>query len=404
MEPTLGKDAARQPEPQAELSFIAPPTVDFAALQINNTSKRASLRTATFDDCEQIAAVEEANGISAKPREQWLHLWQNNPAYQHVSAWPIGWVLEDEDGRIVGSLGNVPCLYRFGGRTYVAGFGRGWAVNTAYRALSLQMLSRQRRQPGVDLRLTTTASATTSAVLTNSGWSRVPVGQWDRAAFWVTNYTETVKRYLAAKVPGVLSGLAGTLLSSPVLVKGTTAARPRRSQAGCELFWDTDFDERFDRFWEELESRNAEVLLSVRTRQTLTWHFKYSLEEGRIWVLTACDGHRLLAYAIFERLQTPSLALTRMLLIDFQTLAKDPNLVSAMISYALERCRQENVHVLDNVGCWLEEKQPLVRRASHRRDMGAWGYWYQAANPELATALQNPEAWYPTQYDADTSL
>jgi len=141
-----------------------------------------------------------------------------------------------------------------------------------------------------------------------------------------------------------------------------------------------------------------------RDRQTLQWHFKYSLEQDRLWILTACAGPRLLAYAILERREAQSLDLTRMLLIDFQALASDPNLPSAMISLVLERCRREGIQVLENMGCWLEKEQPSVGRAPHRRDLGNWSYLYQATNPGLTGALKNAESWCPTQYDADASL
>ena len=59
-----------------------------------------SLRRASFADYHQIAALEEANGLREKPLEQWLHIWQNNPAWQALPDWPIGWVLEDDAGRV----------------------------------------------------------------------------------------------------------------------------------------------------------------------------------------------------------------------------------------------------------------------------------------------------------------
>jgi hypothetical protein len=374
------------------------------SMELGQVTKRPVLRPASFDDYDQIAAVEEANGLSSKPREQWLHLWQNNPAYQQLPDWPIGWVIEDERGRIVGALQNVPCLYRFDGRTYVGGFGRGWAVDVRYRAFSLLLIVRQLQQPNVDLRLTTTASPKTSALLTKQGWSRVPAGEWDRSALWVTSYSHTVRRYLAAKTPSLVSALAGPLLYVPLLVKDMISARPRRFKAGCELSWCTGFDERFDQFWTDLESQNSRVLLATRDRQTLHWHFKYALERDRIWILTAYDGPRLLAYAILERRDAQSLNLTRMLLVDFQALASDQNLASAMISFVLERCRRESIEVLENIGCWLEKEQPLVPRAPHRRELGHWSYLYQATNPALADALKSAESWCPTQYDADASL
>jgi hypothetical protein len=286
----------------------------------------------------------------------------------------------------------------------VGAFGRGWVVDIRYRSLGLLLLASQLRQSNVDLRVTNTASPRTSLLLTKQGWSPVPAGEWDRSAFWVTSYAQTVQRYLAAKMPGPVSALAGTLLGPPLWLTDLIARFPRRFKTNCEIGWSPSFDERFDPFWVELESRNPRVLLSVRTRQTLNWHFQYALEQNRIWILTASDGPRLLAYAILERRDTRSVDLTRMLLVDFQTLAGDQDLNSAMISCVLERCRREGIHILENVGCWLEKGQPLVHRAPHRRDLGNWCYLYQAANQELSSALKSAESWYPTQYDADASL
>lgn len=380
------------------------PYVNLLAMELGQGTKRPVLRQASFEDYDQIAAVEEANGLSSKPREEWLHLWQSNPAYQQNPGWPIGWVLEDADGRIVGSLQNVPCLFRFDGRTYVGGFGRGWAVDVKYRAFSLLLVVRQLQQPNVDLRLTSTASPKTTALLSKQGWSRVPAGEWDHSALWVTSYARTVRSYLATKAPGVISTLAGSLLYVPLLAKDMISARSRQFNTGCELEWCTGFDERFDKFWEELESQNPRVLLATRDRQTLEWHFKYALEQERIWILTACDGPRVLAYAILERRDAQALDLARMLLVDFQALAGDQDLASAMISCVLERCRREGIQVLENMGCWLEKQQPHIPRAPHRRDLGNWSYLYQATNQGLVDALKNAESWRPTQYDADGSL
>jgi hypothetical protein len=374
------------------------------ALQPGHKTKSPVLRLASLDDYDQIAALGAANGLTTKSREQWLHLWRENPAYQQLPGWPIGWVLEDEDGRIVGSLENLPCLYRFGGRTYVGAFGRGWVVNIGYRVFALQLLARQLRQSHVDLHVTNTASPRASLLLTLKGWSPVPAGEWDRSALWVASYAQTVRSYLAAKMPRPVSALAGPVLYPPLLLRDLVSRSRRGFKIGCKLGWNASFDERFDRFWAELENRNPRVLLSVRTRQTLHWHFKYALEQNRIWILTASDGPRLLAYAIIERRETRVVGIKRVLLIDFQTLDSDRVLTSAMISCILERCRREYIHVLENFGCWLEKRQPLVHRAPHCRDLGTWCYLYRAANHELSGALKSAESWYPTLYDADASL
>jgi hypothetical protein len=170
------------------------------------------------------------------------------------------------------------------------------------------------------------------------------------------------------------------------------------------LRWCADFDERFDGFWEELEEQNSRRMLTVRSAQTLRWHFKYALQENRLAILSASEGGRLIAYAVFERRTVPSLGVERALLIDFQTLAADRDLVAAMIAFAVERYREERVPIMENVGCWLEATQPLTNRPRFRRVLGSWSYLYYSKNQELAGRLRDPQSWYPTQFDADASL
>jgi hypothetical protein len=362
------------------------------------------LRQACFDDYDQIAAVQTANRLTAKPRKEWLHLWQGNPAFRHIPDWPIGWVLEDHQGRIVGSLENLPCLYRFRGRTLVGAFGRGWAVHPRYRAYALLLLLRQLQQPGVDLRVTNTASPRTSAVLSRQGWLRIPVGKWDRSALWVASYSQILQEYLAPKTRSWFSDIFGRFWRVSLLAKESLSGLTVKLKTGLELRWCTRFDERFEQFWTELVRNNPDVLLLDRSQQALEWHYKHGLSQNRIWILTVCDGPRLVAYAIFERKEGQRVDVSKLVLVDFQSLENQEQFCPLVISCALKRCRKASVPVLENVGCWLEAKCPAAKRARFHRTLGGWSYLFQASNPELASALRAPETWYPTQYDADASL
>jgi hypothetical protein len=253
------------------------------------------------------------------------------------------------------------------------------------------------------LLITNTAGSRTREVLTRSGWSQAPVGRWDRSAVWVTNYAETARSCMV-KTPRFVSSLAGPILSATLRWKDAARGRSRRSEARWELRWCPDFDERFDRFWTELEERNSHRMLAVRSAQTLQWHFKYALEENRLAILSASEGGRLIAYAVFERRPVASLGAERALLVDFQALEADRDLVAAMVSCAAEFYREARVPIMENVGCWLEATQPLMNPPRFRRVLRSWSYLYYAKNQELATRLRDPASWYPTQFDADASL
>jgi hypothetical protein len=365
--------------------------------------ERPRVRVATFDDYVDIAAVETANGLAAKTQEEWRHLWTNNPVYQRLRDWPIGWVLEDREGHVVGSIGNVPLEYHLDGRAYLCATGRAWAVDPQYRGFSLALLAPQIEQRNVDLFLATTANRTTAALYSRLGWRRVPAGEWDRAAVWVTNYARTVPRYLAATAPGPVSALAGVLLYPPLLLRDLLSRRRQTRRTGCDLQWSAGFDARFDELWRDLLERNPRLLLSTRTADTLNWHFKPALDQNRLWILTACRDRRLIGYTIFERRDSRAFDVRRMLLIDSQAPPEEHDLPSAMLEMTLDRCRREGIDVLENTGCWFKTRRPFAARPRYR-GLESWCYLFQPGTADLAGALQSAAPWAPTQFDGDASL
>ena len=62
------------------------------------------------------------------------------------------------------------------------------------------------------------------------------------------------------------------------------------------------------------------LMIPVRTRETLSWHLRYSLLRRALWILTASHGSKLVACAIFDQCDNPATSLKRVRVVDFQTL------------------------------------------------------------------------------------
>jgi hypothetical protein len=164
------------------------------------------------------------------------------------------------------------------------------------------------------------------------------------------------------------------------------------------------FDARFDVFWQELRRRNPHLLLAVRNRETLEWHFRSLLLDQRLWIATIVDADRMLAYAVFDRSDKPAIGLKRVRLVDFQSLDATPALLPTLLSWALKQCRAEGIHVLEHFGRWLARGDIMDRIAPYRRTLPAWVFVYRASNPALASRLADPRVWMPSLYDGDASL
>lgn len=384
------------------------------------------LREACFKDYEQIAALESRFGLAVKPYEEWAHVWQGNPMYREMkSDWPIGWVLEDKDGKIVGSMGNIPFLYELEGRKILVASGRSWVADLEYRSASLLLLDSLFRQRYVDLYLNNTVGTSAVAAVTALECSRVPVGVWDEVAYWITNYLGFFQSIMAMKnyhltkpftfpswegswtrLKAIRARLSEPLsypFSAAAFLKDRLAKTPI-GESDLEVKVCPGFDDRFDSFWESLRRNNRHLLLAVRTREVLGWHFKYALLNNRLWIVTAVDGNRLIAYAIFYKTINRKSLVKQVRLVDYQSLQGGTSMLGPLLVWALRRCRSEGIHMLEHTGRWLEKGEFIETIAPYRRKLSTWSYFYRARNPEVRELLSDRRVWAPSLFDSDAIL
>jgi amino acid adenylation domain-containing protein len=367
-------------------------------------AKRPRLREATFEDYPQISALESRYGLQPKSYEEWTDLWNHNPAYQRASRWPIGWVCENAENEIVGSVGNIPLTYEFGNQTLRAATSRSLVVDSRYRLYSFMLLGQFFNQKEVELFVNTTVNAKASKLQEVFQCARVPAGSWDRSAFWITNYRAFTASLLSKReLPGVPS-LSYPLSAGLFLRDALTGRTLRSGRNGAEVQFCTQFDDRFDRFWEQVRKSSAGRLRASRSREALEWHFRNALNKDRAWVLTVSNGSGLSAYAIVCRQDNAGFGLNRMRLVDFQALPGQTGLLKLILHRALHRCQKEGIHILEAVGFSSEKLQVIESMSPHHRELGSWRYFYRASNQQLADRLKDPEIWDPSFFDGDSSL
>jgi hypothetical protein len=374
------------------------------ATEPTRTTRRGpTLRETSLADYHQIAALEAAHGLSIKSYDEWAHLHLCNPL--NIDGHPecsIGWVIESEDKEIVASVGNILLPYEFDGKKILAATGRGLVAARAYRSASLLLLDQLLNQPGVELFLTNALTPASVQSFSTLGCERVPVGEWDRSAFWITHYQGFMHSALTMKH----SGWARPL-SYPLAAAGFIKDRLTNSaihDTDVEVQTCSGFDERFDDFWEHVRSNHRHRLQAVRSREVLEWHFRCALLQNHLWIATVVDGHRIAAYAVFDRRDNAVFGLKRMRLVDFQSRDGDTALLQPLLFWALGKCRDEGIHMLENVGAWLGKGELIDRLAPHRRQLSTWTFAYRASTPCLAERLQDQNVWAPTLFDASASL
>jgi hypothetical protein len=376
-------------------------------IAVNDTSNIGSglvFREARFDDHQQITDLQARYGLEPETYEAWVHLWGGNPAYQDFPNWPIGWVLENEEKQVVGYIGNLPRLYEFAKQKVVVTSTRGLVVDVRYRSYSLPLLSYFFNQKQVDLFLDTTVSPDALKPHEIFRALKVPTGIWDESFFWITNYGGFSASLLERKGVRGAKGLRYPL-SAGLFVRDTLGGRAvKTSLNGINPNFCTEFDDRFEDFWQKLRETCPNRLLANRSPQMLNWHFKHAFANRRAWVLTASKGKDLTAYAVFLRQDNAAFHLKRMLLVDFQALDGGTELLRPILCDALARCRSEGIHMLETMGFAADKQRVIDSLRPHRRPLSSWRYFYKTGRRELAESLKNPQVWDPSCFDGDASL
>jgi len=392
-----------------QTSTIEMPTIDMPAKEsakeiVPPVAGAAVLaREAQFSDYDSIAALMQRYGMETYAREDWEGLWRGNPVYERRSGdWPIGWVLESSDSRVVGFSGNIPVACSFGGKDLTAAVTSAWVVDADCRSHSMLLASKYFAQKNVDLLLNTTAIHVAGQIFRAFHAKPIPVEGLETALFWVLDYRGFALSSLVRKgVPlaGVASYPAGAGLSVLAAIKS-------RASSGRDLPCVNavaDFDERFDGLWQKLKER-TDVLFSERDCETLQWHFQRSLRSNGLWIYTYETEGRLTSYAIFQRQDKADVGLTRMRLVDFQSVDANPLILDAMIAAGLRRAKAEGVQMLEVLGFSGAVRSRLEKLAPFRRKLPSQLYFYKALSKELKTRLAAPQAWQPSSYDGDSSL
>jgi hypothetical protein len=289
----------------------------------------------------------------------------------------------------------------------LAGTAYSWVVDGGHRGHSLALLSAFLKQ-AADLVVFTTVNASAEAILRAYQLQRIPVGQWDTARFWITGYRGFARSAILAHsipFPGVWSPpVAGALWIRDRLSGLMLPGEPQDLGAGFGIEVCNDFDRRFEPFWKTLEHEGRGTLLAVRDRETLSWRYQPALSRGTLWVVAATLNGRIVAYWIVDRQDHHELGLKRLRFVDFQALAGFEHLLQSAVRWTVERCRQEGLHVADNLGGWLERYRMAGIAGPYRRRMKAWLFYYRALREELAQQLTHPHVWRPSSYDGDASL
>jgi hypothetical protein len=367
----------------------------------------ARLREAHFSDFPAVAELKQRWGLHADSLENWERLWQRNPALLYAPfECPIGWVLE-ADGAVVGYLGNISLLYRFGDRTLTAVTAHGLVVDPAYRAVSLTLVAAFFRQKSVDLFISTTAIAAVGKIALAFKSSPLPQADYDTAFFWVLRPYPFARALMRKLKLGPAFSQAGSMLTALAVATDKNLRRrwPKASSTAfaVNVIRVDEIGDDFQTLWTE-KQREGGCLLADRSPAALRWHFGIPGDRGCARVLCCHQGRELVGYTVVRTDTNQENGLRTSIIADLVVRRDDPEVVKALWKAAYDYAHHTGSHILEVLGFPPSVRHVASQWNPYLRRYPACPFYYKAADPEVHKTLSDGALWYASPFDGDATL
>ena len=367
----------------------------------------AKLREVTFEDYQAVDALKRRWGLTSDSLENWKRLWNCNPALAQIQAkLPNGWVLES-DGKIVGYLGNIVFLYRFGDRTLIAATSSGFVVDPPYRAVSVSLIAAFYRQKSVDLFIATTAIESVGKIARAFKSDPLPQPDYETVMFWVLQSYPFVKAVLKKlDLNAALLKMGGAV--GCVAVAGDKIARQRWPRKSSDRLVVTTINvgqigDEFESLWIE-KLAEGKRLLADRSPATLRWHFDIPGDRGGTRVLCCRENGQLVGYAVIRDNFNQRNGPQRSVLADMLVKKDEPAVIRSLIAAAYQHAKHSGSHTFEVLGFPSNIRKICAEGKPYLRKYPACPFFFKAADSVLHKTLSAPELWYGSPFDGDATL
>jgi hypothetical protein len=296
-------------------------------------------------------------------REAWLQRFENwwtlNPAF--ASGFPRGWILE-QDGKIVGFIGNIPVKFFIQGEMKIAAASASWYVDPSVRGVtSIRLFREYLNQGNVDLFLFKNDSTKNLLkVVVKYGFKKYSCQSQPSEYLYFISRIQCLRRknlfFILSKyfrrgdtntVPGFSEFLrkTGTFTRSYLFKMPLKKIRDLSDRMYTTTLC-TSCDDSFTRLWDPyLKSFNVTM---SRDKATLNWLYFIA---GRRYNRKVIQCHRssdntLAGYMVFDFISWNVSGGGAMKLMDMCLLNHDPQILASLISFAIEVGKQNNAPLL----------------------------------------------------------
>lgn len=315
-------------------------------------------------ESEDIVPLAETlpKGFQNTIKETWLQRFENwwtlNPVF--TSEFPRGWILE-EDGKIVGFIGNIPIKFDIHGETKIAAATAAWYVDPSVRGMtSMRLFNAYLNQSNVALFLFKTEKKDLRKVVLKYGFKQYSCLSQPLEYLYIINRLQYIHpvnfgfillKYFRNEHMNKFNGFSellkkmGTFTYSYLFQKPLNNIRDL-SEGLYTSSLCTCCDDSFTQLWvPHLKSFNVAM---SRDKATLNWLYFIAGRRYNRKVIQCrrTSDNSLVGYMVFDFLPWHASGGGAMKLMDMCIMNNNQQILASLISFAIEVGKQNRAPIL----------------------------------------------------------
>ncbi len=349
----------------------------------------------------------DCQGISYENfKKLWIHRYLENPFKKPNGS--IGFVIESQDGQVVGFKGEIPLRLQFHEESFPVSAISSWVVDPEYRNYSL-LLFKEFLEKNKDCFIFATSSnmAASTVYRTIGEFDRNPEPEYEKRLMWWINPKKVLKHKMRQK-----NGFYKILTREPVLNIFSWMIKAKKAVFRSEITLEDKrinverilrFDRDIDSFMEENKEKFG--IFHYRNSQILNWrHMDIPVTKGKSYGFVYRDdkGH-IEGYLVVRHVPPPEGFPGYYLVTDIMYDPGREKVLNGLISASYIFAKNNGGSLFEISGYSQTIMNYLLRFNPTIKMRPNCTYWYKAPNRELATICKN-ENWWSSGIDGDLNL
>ena len=288
-----------------------------------------NIKTLDETDIDAFVAFIENFQNDSRSEEFWksriINWWKENPAFEKECI--RGWVLLDNQKKIVGFIGDIPFRFILEGREKLVCNGTTWMVEKKYRSQSLLLYKKLLDYSNLTILFNTTPTKNVEEILGSLKFVKYKLNKRSLIITTFSNNSTRIVNRLISSISFFLDFFLKYYFRIK-LTKGT-------SDLYAKILTYDMIDSEFDVLWNKTKNKYLNTL--VRNSKTIKWFLKNEFNGKKI--LIACyDENKIRGFAIYKYVPSKDMSI-----LDFWFDSGQENIIKTITMKAIDFAKEHNI-------------------------------------------------------------